>query len=63
MKNLLLTKIFPDFRPIFRPIMADFCKVFPVGGTAAASQPYVSDHFLHSSQKWLKNYHYRHEIV
>ena len=27
-KDPLLTKILPDFRPIFCPIMADFCKIF-----------------------------------
>ena len=28
MKDPLFTKILPDFRPIFCPIMADFCKFF-----------------------------------
>ena len=38
-KDPLFTKILPDFRLIFCPIMADFCKLSKVGRAAATPAP------------------------
>ena len=41
-EDSLFTKILPDFRPIFCPIMADFCKFFQRWEGCSPPQPPVS---------------------